>query len=145
MYSLLLKTMVRILLPLILLFSVFVYARGHHEPGGGFVGGLVAAAGIVLWIVGRGAPEARRRFPMRPSTVAAVGLSCAAVAALLPTLFERAVMTSMWFPLPLPGGGHFDLGTTTLFDLGVYLVVVGTVLLFTFTLELRPSALEEGE
>ena len=46
MYSLLLRTMVRLLMPLTLLFSVFVYARGHHEPGGGFVGGLVAAAGL---------------------------------------------------------------------------------------------------
>lgn len=145
MYSLLLKTMVRILLPLILLFSVFVYARGHHEPGGGFVGGLVAAAGLVLWIVGEGAAEARKRFPMKPSAVAAWGLVFAAVAALLPAAYDRAVMTSMWFHLPLPGGGHYDVGTTTLFDLGVYFVVVGTVLLFTFTLELRPSVLEEED
>lgn len=145
MYSLLLKTMVRILMPLILLFSVFVYARGHHEPGGGFVGGLVAAAGLVLWIVAKGAADARRRFPFRPSALASLGLTFGATAALWPVAFNRPVMTSMWFHLPLPGGGHFDLGTTTLFDLGVYFVVVGTVLLFTFTLELRPRMLVDED
>ncbi len=143
MYSLLLRTMVRILMPLILLFSVFVFARGHQEPGGGFVGGLVAAAGIVLWIVAEGASDARRRFPIRPSTLSALGLSCAATAALIPIASGRPFLTSLWFHLPLPGGGYFDLGTTTLFDLGVYLVVVGTVLLFVFTLELRPNSPEE--
>lgn len=145
MYSLLFKTMVRIITPLILLFSVFVYARGHHEPGGGFVGGLVAAAGLVLWIEAEGAAEARRRFPFRPSAISAFGLACATVAAILPALYDKALMTSMWYHLPLPGGGHFDLGTTTLFDLGVYFVVVGTVLLFVFTLDLRPGLLEEED
>jgi len=145
MYSLLLRTMVRLLMPLILLFSVFVYARGHHEPGGGFVGGLVAAAGIVLWIVGTGAESARRRFPTHPTFIAATGLGCAAVAAVLPAVAGQPMLKSKWLHLPLPGGGYYDLGTTTLFDLGVYLVVIGTVLLFVFTLELRPSRLEEDD
>ena len=145
MYSLLLRTMVRILMPLILLFSLFVFARGHHEPGGGFVGGLVAASGLVLWIVSEGATTAQSRLWIKPSTIVAFGLSLAALAAILPVFFEHAVMTSMWWPLPLPGGGHFDLGTTTIFDLGVYLVVMGTVLLFVFTLELRPFLLNEGD
>lgn len=145
MYSLLLRTMVRILMPLILLFSVFVFARGHQEPGGGFVGGLVAAAGIVLWIMAEGAAVARRRFPLQPTGIAATGLACAAAAALVPVAFEQPILTSMWVHLPLPGGGHYDLGTTTLFDLGVYLVVVGVVLLFVFTLELRPEVLAEED
>lgn len=145
MYSLLLRTMVRVIMPVILLFSIFIYARGHHEPGGGFVGGLVASAGLVLWVEAEGAAEARRRFPFRPSAVAAFGLLCAAIAALIPAAFKKAILTSMWYHLPLPGGGTFDLGTTTLFDFGVYLVVVGTVLLFTFTLELRPGLLEEDD
>lgn len=145
MYSLLLRTMVRLLMPLILVFSVFVYARGHHEPGGGFVGGLVAAAGLVLWIIGSGASEARRRFPVHPTAIAAAGLACAGVAAVLPALAGQPMLTSKWLHLPLPGGGYYDLGTTTLFDLGVYLVVVGTVLLFVFTLELRPNQLREDD
>ena len=145
MYSLLLRTMVRLLMPLILLFSVFVYARGHHEPGGGFVGGLVAAAGLVLWIVGSGAREARQKFPVHPTSIAALGLGCAGVAAVLPATWGRPMLTSAWHHLPLPGGGAYDVGTTTLFDLGVYLVVVGVVLLFVFTLELRPSQLGDED
>ena len=145
MRSLLLVTMVRILMPLILLFSVFVYARGHHEPGGGFVGGLVAAAGVVLWILAVGAAEARRCFPVQPSMIAATGLACAAAAALIPLASGEPMLTSQWWHLHLPGGTDFEFGTTTLFDLGVYLVVVGTVLLFVFTLELRPELLEEEE
>jgi len=145
MYSLLLRTMVRLLMPLILLFSVFVFARGHHDPGGGFVGGLVAAAGLVLWIVASGGREARQRFPVHPTAIAALGLSCAGIAAVLPAAFGKPMLKSMWYHLPLPGGGHYDVGTTTLFDLGVYFVVVGVVLLFVFTLELRPSRLKEGD
>jgi multicomponent Na+:H+ antiporter subunit B len=145
MYSLLLRTMVRLLMPLILLFSVFVFARGHHDPGGGFVGGLVAAAGIVLWIEAFGAQEARRRFPVDPSFIAALGLACAATAAIIPTLRGQEMLKSLWLHVPLPGGGYYDLGTTTLFDLGVYLVVIGTVLLFVFTLELRPTELGEKD
>lgn len=145
MYSLLLVTMVRVLMPLILLFSLFIFARGHQYPGGGFVGGLVAAGGLVLWILSVGARAAQLRFPVRPNTLAATGLACAAIAAVLPVLWKRPVMTSLWLAIPLPGGGHYDLGTTTLFDLGVYLSVLGTVLLFVFTLELGPEQLEEGE
>ena len=145
MFSLLLRTAVRILMPIIVLFSVFVYARGHHEPGGGFVGGLVAAAGLVLWIEAEGAAEARRRFPVRPSLIAAFGLLFAAIAALIPLGAGRPFLTSMWLHVPLPGGGYYDLGTTTLFDLGVYLVVLGTVVLFVFSLELRPELLEEDD
>lgn len=145
MYSLLLRTMVRLLMPLTLLFSVFVFARGHHEPGGGFVGGLVAAAGLVLWIVASGASRARERFPVHPTAIAALGLGCAATAAVVPAAFGEPMLKSMWLHLPLPGGGYYELGTTTLFDLGVYLVVVGTVLLFVFTLELRPTRLGREE
>lgn len=145
MESLLLRTMVRLLMPLILLFSVFVFARGHHDPGGGFIGGLVAGAGLVLWIISTGAEEARARFRVHPTLLAAFGLACATIAGILPPLLGRPMLRSLWYPLPLPGGGHFEIGTTTLFDLGVYFVVVGTVLLFVFTLELRPSRLEESD
>lgn len=145
MYSLLLRTMARVLTPVILLFSVFVFVRGHQESGGGFVGGLAAAAGLVLWILSRPPRDARQRFPVRPATLAAVGLALAASAASLPPILGRPMLTSMWAHIPLPGGGYYDLGTTTVFDLGVYLVVVGTVLGFVFTLELRPEQLEEAD
>ncbi|NJK87948.1 MAG: Na+/H+ antiporter subunit B [Myxococcales bacterium] len=145
MHLLLLRTMVRFLLPLTLLFSVFVFARGHHEPGGGFVGGLVAAAALVLWIIAGGARHARDEFPVDPSLLAAMGLGFAGIAAVLPAFAGEPMLKSMWVHVPLPGGGSYELGTTTLFDLGVYFVVVGVVLLFVFTLELRPSRLEEEE
>ncbi|MEQ9495220.1 MAG: Na+/H+ antiporter subunit B [Deltaproteobacteria bacterium] len=145
MYSILLRTMARLLMPLILLFSVFVFLRGHHDPGGGFVGGLVAAAGLVLWIVSGDAREARAQFPVSPTQLSAFGLGCAGIAAVLPAFLGEPMLRSLWFHLPLPGGGHYDIGTTTLFDLGVYFVVVGTVLLFVFTLELQPSRLKEDD
>jgi multicomponent Na+:H+ antiporter subunit B len=145
MHSLLLRTMMRLLMPLTLVFSLFVFARGHHLPGGGFVGGLVAAAALVLWILATGVGQARERFPTYPSRIAATGLGCALVAAVLPAAFGKEMLTSMWYKLPLPGGGYYKLGTTTLFDLGVYLVVVGVVLLFVFSLGLRPGRLSAEE
>jgi hypothetical protein len=67
-------------------------------------------------------------------------LTAAAIAALLPLGFGRPILTSLWFHLPLPGGGHYDLGTTTLFDLGVYLVVVGATLLILVHMGLMHDA-----
>ena len=144
MYSFLLRTTVRLLIPLTLLFSLFVLLRGHSEPGGGFVGGLVAAAGFVLYSLSIGVAEAQRALRLAPQTISTLGLTCSIVAGLIPVAQGRPFLTSLWLKVPMPVGPPLELGTTLLFDIGVYLVVVGTVLLIVFALETR-ALMSESE
>lgn len=132
MTSVILSTAIRLLLPLLLLFSVFMLLRGHNEPGGGFVGGLVAAAAIVLYALAEGAGQARRLLKFDPRSLIVAGLTLALLSGILPLLIGQPLLTGLWFPSPLPVLGH--VGTPLLFDLGVYLLVAGMALLIVLSL-----------
>ena len=128
MTSLILRTATRFLLPLLLLFSLFLLVRGHHEPGGGFSGGLVAAAAFVLYRFAFGVEEVRRVLPLDARALMGVGLLVAAGSGSVALLAGRPLMTGVWGRVPVPGVGELDLGTPLLFDVGVYLTVVGVTL-----------------
>jgi multicomponent Na+:H+ antiporter subunit B len=132
MSSIILSTTVRLLLPLLLLFSVFLLLRGHNEPGGGFVGGLVAAAAIVLYTLAEGVEPARRILIVNPRQLIAIGLLVALVSGVIPLFFGLPFQTGLWLPRSLPVLGH--VGTPLLFDLGVYLLVAGMALLIVLSL-----------
>ncbi|MEX0866844.1 MAG: Na+/H+ antiporter subunit B [Pirellulales bacterium] len=132
MNSLILSTAARLLLPLLLIFSVFLLLRGHYEPGGGFVGGLTAAAAFLLCLFAFGLPEARRILWISPLSWIAAGLTLALTAGLLPMLFRKPFLTGLWPEWDLPIVGN--LGRPLLFDMGVYAVVVGVVTLIVFEL-----------
>jgi multicomponent Na+:H+ antiporter subunit B len=133
--SLILETASRLLLPLLLLFSVFVLLRGHNEPGGGFIGGLLAAGALSLYLMAHGPAAARRVLRVDPRTVVGLGLIASAVSGCLALLAGRPFLTGLWLPRPVPGIGK--AGTVLLFDLGVYLVVAGTTFLIVLTLARR--------
>ncbi len=124
--SLLLATAARYLMPLILLFSVFLLLRGHNEIGGGFVGGLVAASGLMLYGIAISPSALRHLLPVEPRLLAGLGLLLALLAGLIPTLAGQPFLTGLWLKTPLPVIGK--VGTPLLFDLGVYLVVIGVVM-----------------
>ena len=132
MHSLILATAIRLLLPLMLLFSLFLLLRGHNEPGGGFVGGLVVAAAFALYTLAHGEKEGRRLLRIEPLRLVAVGLSISLVSGLLPMLSGQPFLTALWSTVPAPVIGH--AGTPLLFDLGVYLLVAGMAMLIIFTL-----------
>lgn len=136
MESLIVRSSTRFLLPLMLLFSVFLLVRGHNEPGGGFVGGLTAATAFTLVLLSDGLVAARRLLRVDPLALVAAGLTVA-LASGLPALFQgRPYMTGVWLGVPLPVVGK--IGSPVVFDVGVYLVVLGIVLAILF-------ALAEGE
>jgi multisubunit Na+/H+ antiporter MnhB subunit len=124
--SLILRTATRYLVPLLLLFSVFLLWRGHHEPGGGFVGGLVAATAFVLIGLAEGPAVARDVLRMRPTLLVPTGLAVSALTGMLALVQGRPFLTGLWSK----SGGSLalELGTPLLFDLGVYLTVMGVVL-----------------
>jgi multicomponent Na+:H+ antiporter subunit B len=133
MKSLILQTASRYLMVLLVLFSVFILLRGHNEPGGGFVGGLLIAGAFALYALAYEAEEARRLLRFDPRTIIGVGLVTAAGSGLAAVWHGQPFLTGLWLPHPIPFLGK--LGTVFFFDLGVYLVVLGTTLLILFTLE----------
>ena len=125
MNSLILRAAVRLMFPVLLLFSVFMLLRGHNDPGGGFIGGLVAAAAILLYLLAVGPQQIRQSFPFRFRHLLPIGLLIAISAGLLGMLNGQAFLTGVWVTFILPGFGEVKVGSPLLFDLGVYLVVIG--------------------
>jgi multicomponent Na+:H+ antiporter subunit B len=132
MQSLILSTASRLLMPLLLLFSLFLLLRGHNEVGGGFSGGLVAAAAFTLQALARGVNHGKLMLGIEPRLVVAWGLSLAVAAGSISLMAGHPFMTSLWSGVTLPAIG--TVGTPLLFDTGVYLVVTGMVLLVVFSL-----------
>ena len=133
MTSSILQTAARLLMPLLLLFAVFLLLRGHNQPGGGFVGGLVVAASFVLYSIAFGVGAARRALLVRPATLLGTGLLVALVSGLPAVVLGQPFMTSQWTTIAL-GSTKLDVGTPLVFDIGVFLAVVGVVLTIVFTL-----------
>lgn len=133
MRSLILTTATRYLLPLMLIFSIFILLRGHNEPGGGFIGGLVASTAFALYGFAFGITEARRILTFDPLKLISIGLLMVLASGLVAPLFsQQPFMTSQWGTTTLPAIGK--LSTPLLFDTGVYIAVIGVVMLIILTL-----------
>ncbi len=130
MDPIILRVTSKIILPLLLMFSVFLLLRGHYLPGGGFVGGLVASIAFVLHSFANGLTETRKIQRVSTKALMPLGLAMSLASALLPILIGDAYLTVVWYPKALPVIGRF--GTALFFDLGVYLVVFGATLTIIF-------------
>ena len=133
MRSSILQTATRLLMPLLLLFALFLLLRGHNEPGGGFVGGLVVAASFVLYANAYGVDAGRRALLVDPATLLGGGLLVALVSGVPAALLGRPFMTALWTKVGV-GSAVYDVGTPLVFDVGVFLAVIGVVLTIIFTL-----------
>src|SRR4051812_27763060 len=102
MTSLILRTGTRVLMPLLLLYGLFLLLRGHNEPGGGFSGGLVVSAAYALHAFAFGVAAARRALLADPSRFIGVGLLLALLSGVLPVALDQAFLTSLWLD---PGSG----------------------------------------
>jgi multicomponent Na+:H+ antiporter subunit B len=131
MKLLIFRTAAIFLLPLVLLFSIFLLLRGHYQPGGGFVGGIIAAIAFILHAFAFGLRNTRKLLRVHPIAFMPVGLSLAVFSAMLPMFQGLPIMTGLWLTEPFPVFGL--IGSALLFDLGVYLVVVGVALTIIFT------------
>ncbi|HVJ65162.1 MAG TPA: MnhB domain-containing protein [Bdellovibrionota bacterium] len=124
MNSLIFKVVARLLVPVMVLYSLFLTLRGHHHSGGGFVGGLVCGCALVIYALAFDAKAALRALPMRPEKLVAGGLLLSLVSALGAVFRGDPLMTSVWFDrVGLP-----NYGTPGIFDFGVYFVVIGVAL-----------------
>ncbi len=126
--SLILSACVRAEFHTLLLISVYLLLAGHNQPGGGFAGGLVAAAAASLRFAADGPDAVRRSFPFDPFRLLGLGLTVALVAAVAPLAFGSALLESASTELQLPLLGTAKVSSVLAFDTGVYLVVVGAAL-----------------
>lgn len=134
MSSLILRTATRYMFPPLVVFSVYLLLRGHHFPGGGFVGGLFAGSAFTLYALAYDVESARRILRFDPRDITAIGLTVALLSG-IPALFSGgSYLTGTWWKLPLPSGAVVDIGTPLIFDIGVYFVVLGVVLTLVFSL-----------
>ncbi len=136
MKSVILIAATRLLLSLLLVFSIFMLLRGHNTPGGGFIGGLIGATGFVLHAIACGTEEARRALRLPPENVAMAGLGIALFAGVMAVFFNDAFFVGQWLFI---GETETDKGlpisSVLVFDVGVYLVFLGSILTMTFALE----------
>jgi len=110
------------------LFSLIVLLRGHNDPGGGFIAGLIAASASALFGMARGVGAARRLLRFNPIGFAALGIALALASGLVSALAGDPFLTGHWLPAHV-------FGTPGLFDVGVYLTVFGTITAIALALE----------
>jgi multicomponent K+:H+ antiporter subunit A len=127
-YPLMLRVLSQPLLPLALLVSAYLFLRGHNAPGGGFIAGLVTGTAILLQYVAYGAEWARTRLPWSYSNVIASGLLIATGTGMASWAFGAPFLTSTFGYVTWPLVGKFELASAMVFDLGIYLAVVGVVM-----------------
>lgn len=132
MTTLILRTAAVYLMPLLLLFSVFILLRGHYLPGGGFVGGLIASIALVVYGYANGINQIKMFLRFHPGALIPTGVTLSLLSGTLPLFFSRPFMTGLWLEGTYPIIGQ--VGTALIFDIGVYFVVVGTALTIIFSI-----------
>lgn len=125
-HALILTLAARILYPLMLLVSVWILLRGHDEPGGGFIGGMVAVSATAMLAVARGADGATAKLPGGPLRLAAAGVLLSLLSGLPALAMGMPYMTHLWATVPL-GFTDLKLSTVLLFDVGVFAAVWGAL------------------
>jgi multicomponent Na+:H+ antiporter subunit B len=132
MKSLIFRTASAYLLPLLLLFSIFILLRGHYLPGGGFVGGLMASIAFLIHSFAFGLKETQSIIKINPGYLMPIGLAFAVGAAIAPFFVDAPLLKGLWFEEPFRFIGM--VGSALVFDIGVYLVVIGATLTIIFSI-----------
>jgi multicomponent Na+:H+ antiporter subunit B len=132
MTSLVLRNGSRFLTVLLAVFALFMLLRGHNEPGGGFIGGLMMATAFSLYLLTFGLAAARRLIRFDPMTLTAGGLAASLLSGAVALVRGQPFLTSQWTQMEIPGIGK--IGTVLLFDIGVFLIVFGTTMQIVFSL-----------
>ncbi|MCP3869535.1 MAG: monovalent cation/H+ antiporter subunit A [Gammaproteobacteria bacterium] len=128
-HPVLLTTVSKLILPFALIVSAYLFLRGHNYPGGGFIAGLVTGVALTLQYIASGSDRARQRLPWDNLKLVGAGILIATGTGLGSWVFGFPFLTTTFAYVTLPIVGKFEIASAMLFDLGVYLAVVGTVLL----------------
>jgi multicomponent Na+:H+ antiporter subunit B len=134
MNTLIFRTIAPVITIVMIAFSVFVMLRGHNEPGGGFIGGLIAAGAIAIYGIAMGPDAARQALKFDPLAYAGFGVAIAAISGLLSAMFGLPYLTGLWGEFEF-GGTAIAVSTPMVFDIGVYFTVFGTIAAAALALE----------
>lgn len=108
--------------------SVIILFRGHNEPGGGFIGGLIAASAYILVAMAESPGRMLERLKIKPLPVMGIGLFFALLSTIPSWLLYNEFLTGVWIEVPIFSEIKLKLGTPLLFDIGVYFTVIGFTL-----------------
>ena len=128
-YALLIGFAARVLLPFALVVSLYIFLRGHNQPGGGFIAGLVTAVALVMQYMAAGREQTESRLRANYVRLIGAGIGTAGVTGIGAWLFAKPFLTSAHGHPRVPLLGEIPLASAAIFDLGVYLAVVGATLL----------------
>ena len=135
MKSLILRTATRLLVSLILVFSVYLLLRGHNSPGGGFSGALVAGTGFALHMIAEGPGSVRRAIRIDPRQIIIFGMGLALLSGFIAGIYDKPFLTGIWGSINFMKNDVIAIGTPLFFDIGVFAIVLGTILTLILSLE----------
>lgn len=139
MNTVILRTIAPFLTSLMVIFSIFVLLRGHNEPGGGFIGGLIAASAVSIYGIAWGVASVRRALYFHPISIAGAGLMIALLSGVASLPFGFPFLTGLWGYLDLGDDVELAISSPLFFDIGVWLVVVGAISAIAMALAERES------
>ncbi len=128
-HPMMLKQIARPMLPLALMVSAFIFLRGHNLPGGGFIAGLITSVALILQYIASGMVWTQERIGIKYHNVIGLGLLFAIIAGAGSLAFSYPFLTSTFGYITWPVVGKFEVASALVFDLGVYLTVIGATLL----------------
>lgn len=134
MNTVIFRTIAPALAAVMMVFSVFVLLRGHNQPGGGFIGGLIAASAVAMYGIAEGVEKVRRAMKVDPTVIAGFGVLLAAGSGLLSLAYRVPFMTGIWAIMQIDNT-EVAISTPMVFDIGVYCVVLGTIAAVALALE----------
>ncbi|MFS0751368.1 Na(+)/H(+) antiporter subunit B [Oceanobacillus sp. 1P07AA] len=132
--DIMLQTFARILIFIILAFSIYLLLAGHNSPGGGFIGGLMTASAILILYLAFDMKTIRKSIPIDFVKIIGIGLLFASITGVVSMLFGFPYLTQFFDYFHIPLLGEVELTTALPFDLGVYFVVVGSALTIILTI-----------
>ena len=127
-------TLTRLLLPLMLLVSVYIFLRGHNLPGGGFIAGLIAAVALIVQYLANGIAWTQKKLSFTKHIFISLGLLIATSTGMVSLFLGYPFLTSAFTHISLPLIGEFELASALAFDVGVFMVVVGFTVLILIQL-----------
>lgn len=137
MNSTILQIAAKYLKIIFLIMAIIALLQGHNHPGGGFIGGLLAALTVVYNSMAFTSEKVKRQLRILPQHYMGIGLACAFISLLPSVFFGESLMQGNWVSFNASVIGEIKLGTPLLFDLGVFFTVIGVTMMFLFTLSIK--------
>ncbi|HRW62445.1 MAG TPA: MnhB domain-containing protein [Bacteroidales bacterium] len=126
--NIILEKVVQLFLKIMLIYSVYLLLRGHNNPGGGFIAGIIASTGFIFYAMIYGTEKIKKLMFFSSRQWIGFGLMFVFISAIIPLFFTKEILTGVWINVEHSITGAIHLGTPLLFDTGVYFSVTGVIL-----------------